>query len=473
MRRRSVTGPLLLLLIGGLFLWRNLHPETPIFDLASQYWPFLLIAWGVLRLLEVVISPERRGPAFSGGEVVLVVMICVIGSGLWEGRQHGIRFNPGGLDMFGETFDYPLSAQAAAAGTTRITFENPRGNIRVTGGDGTDVVVNGRKVIRAWNRGDADKTNSDTPLEIVPQGDRLLVRTNQDRTPNNQRISDDLEVTVPRGMTVEARTRNGDLEVSDIKGDVELVTDRADVRLARIGGNARLEVGRSEVVRAVDVGGKIDLQGRGSDVELENIQGQVTINGSFMGSLDFKNLAKPLQFEGARNTELHVQAIPGRMSMDRGELTGSGLTGPMRLVTRSRDVKLEQFTQALELETERGDVQLQPSMPMAPIEARSGVGRIELVLPEKATFDLQATAEHGEAVNDYGSALQKETEGRTNTLKGRVGDGPSIRITANRGSVSVRREGTMPSEIPPPPAPGGKLPKAPRAPQPPAAEIKM
>ena len=74
------------------------------------------------------------------------------------------------------------------------------------------------------------------------------------------------------------------------------------------------------------------------------------------------------------------------------------------------------------------------------------VGRIELVLPEKAKFDLQATAEHGEAVNDYGDAIQKETEGRTSTLKGRVGDGPTIRLTANRGSVTVRREGTEPSE---------------------------
>ena len=471
MRRRSVTGPLLLLLIGGLFLWRNLHPETPIFDLASQYWPFLLIAWGALRLIEVVVSPERRGPAFSGGEIVLVVMICVIGSGLWEGRQHGIHFNTGGLDVFGETFDYPVSAQAPAAGATRITFENQRGNIRVTGGDSQDVVVNGRKVIRAWNRAEADRAGENTPLEIVPQGDRLLVRTNQDRAANNQRVTVDLEVTIPRGMTVEGRARSGDFEVSDIKGDVELVTDRSDVRLARIGGNARLEVGRSEVVRAIDVNGKIDLQGRGSDVELENIQGQVTINGSFMGSLEFKNLAKPLQFEGASNTELHVQAIPGRMSMDRSELTGSGITGPMRLVTRSRDVKLEQFTQALELETERGDVQLQPSMPVSPIEARSGVGRIELLLPDKASFDLQATAEHGEAINDYGSAIRKETEGRTNTLTGKVGDGASIRLTANRGSVSVRREGTMPSEIPAPPPPG-KLPKTPRPPQPPS-EIKM
>ena len=43
MRRRSFTGPLLLLLIGALFLWRNLHPEAPIFDLLAQYWPFVLI----------------------------------------------------------------------------------------------------------------------------------------------------------------------------------------------------------------------------------------------------------------------------------------------------------------------------------------------------------------------------------------------------------------------------------------------
>src|ERR1044071_10106517 len=139
MRRRSVTGPLLLLLIGGLFLWRNLHPETPVFDMMSLYWPFVLIAWGVLRLVEVLLSRDRRYPRFTGGEVVLVVLICVVGSGLWEGRQHGLRFNPGGVDVFGETYDYPVSATAPSAGIARIVFENPRGNIRVTGGDSQDV----------------------------------------------------------------------------------------------------------------------------------------------------------------------------------------------------------------------------------------------------------------------------------------------------------------------------------------------
>ncbi len=198
-----------------------------------------------------------------------------------------------------------------------------------------------------------------------------------------------------------------------------------DVRLARVGGNARLQMGRSDLIRALDVKGKIDVEGRGSDIELENIAGQVTINGGYTGTLEFKNLAKPLQFEGARSTELSVQAVPGSISMDMGEFTARDIVGPVRLVSQSRDIRIEQFTQSLDLETQRGDIELQPGrLPLSSIEAHSGAGRIDLVLPEKAAFQLQATAERGEAVNDYGPQIQKEVEGRTATLTGKVGDGP-------------------------------------------------
>ncbi len=472
MRRRSFTGPLLLLVIGGLFLWRNLHPEAPIFDIVSQYWPFLLIAWGLLRLVETIAWRERGYPAFTGGEVALVVLICIAGSGLWAAHRHGIRFY-NGWDALGEQYDYPLSARGTAAGMTRVTFENPRGSIKVTGSDSTDVVVSGRKVIRAWARKDADHTNETTPVEIIPQGDRLLIRSNQDRTPDNQRISDDLEVTLPRGVTIEARGNSGDYEVTDVNGDVELASDRGDVRLARIGGNARLEIGRSELIRATDVKGRLEMQGsRGSDIELENIAGQVTISGAFMGTLEFKNLAKPLQFEGARNTELHAEAVPGRINMDLSQLTGTGLIGPVKLVCGSRDIKLDGFTQSMEIETQRGDIQLQPGkLPLASIDARSGTGRIDLVLPEKSTFELQGTAERGEAYNDFGPQIQQTNDGRTATLKGKVGEGPVIRLTVNRGAVTVRKEGVEPSEIPPPPTPPGRAPRPPKVPKAPAVEM--
>jgi DUF4097 and DUF4098 domain-containing protein YvlB len=279
---------------------------------------------------------------------------------------------------------------------------------------------------------------------------------------------------------VESRGGAGDYEVGDVQGDVEINSSHGDVRLSQVGGNVRLDVSRSDLIRVVDVKGRMDLQGRGSDMELENIAGQVTINGSFSGTLGFKNLAKPLHFEGTHGTELSAQAVPGQINMDLGEFTANGMVGPIRLVTRARDIKLEQFTQSVELDTERGDIEMTPGkLPLAAIEARSGSGKIELLLPEKAAFHLEATAERGDAVNDFGAPIEKHTEGRSATLKGRVGDGPNIKLTANRGWISVRKEGTAPSEVLPD-GPGDGEPHPPMPPKPPKApkdlkdsEIKM
>ncbi len=353
----------------------------------------------------------------------------------------------------------------------RIVFENPRGNIKVTGADVQEVTVNGHKYVRAYNRNDADRTNGNTPVEIVPQGDQLLVRSNQDRAPDNQRVSDDLEVVVPHSMAVEAHGgNNGDFEIEDIAGGVDLASSRGDVRISKIGGDARVDVGRSSVIRAVDIKGKVDLNGRGTDVELENISGQVTITGAYDGTLEFKNLAKPLQFEGARNTQVNVQAVPGQISMDRGEFSGSGLVGPVKLVTNARDIKMQKFTQSLELETEHGDVELQPGSPVPSIEARSGFGNVVLILPDKAQFHLEATADRGEAINDYGQPIVKEMDGHTGTLKGTVGQGPSVHLTAHRGSIQVRKEGTSEDMTPPTPP---TAPKSPSVKDLKDSEIKM
>ena len=349
MRRRSLTGPLMLVIIGGLFLWRNLHPEAsdlrdPRALLALPAGPLGPAAADRSRLARL--GPWKSG--FSGGEVVLVVLVCILGSAMWAGYRNGIHWNGEGLNVFGNEYDYPVSAKAPAAGMKRIVFDIARGNIKVTGADTQEVAVTGNKAIRSFGRDDADRTNNNTPLEIVPEGDHLLVRANQDRAADNQRVSDDIEVTVPKAMAVEARGRRGDFEIGDIDGDVELGGGRGDVRLSRLGGNARVEMDHSETIRAVDVKGRMDVQGQGSDLSLENVQGQVTINGAFTGSLDFKNLAKPLEFEGARNTELHVEAVPGNISMDMGEFTANGLVGPVRLITRSRDIKIGRFSQTHE-----------------------------------------------------------------------------------------------------------------------------
>jgi DUF4097 and DUF4098 domain-containing protein YvlB len=444
MRRRSLAGPLILIGVGALFLWNNLRPDIPFWNLLSLYWPFFLIAWGLLQLIEIGVSAAANRPlprTIGAGGIVLVVFICIVGSGMYTATRHGWRIGPGRLEMFGEQYDYPVSQQAAVGGAHRIIFQNLHGNLRITGADAQEIRISGRKTVRAFRKPDADQADQSTPLEITTEGDQIIVRGNHERVSGDRRVSADLDVALPRTLSIETHSRAGDVDITDVAADVDVSSDRADVRLSKVGGNARVALRRSDLIRAADVKGNLDLEGRGSDVQLENVAGQATINGSYSGTLTFRNVAKPLHFESP-NTDLRVEALPGQISMDLGELTAKNLVGPIRLKTKTKDVRIEDFSDSLELETERGDIAIQPGkLPLGKIEAHSRTGKIELALPDKAAFQLMATTEHGEAMNDFGPPIEKQTDGRSSSLKGRTGQGAEITISTGRGSVLVRKAG--------------------------------
>jgi len=46
--RRSLAGPLILILIGVLFLLRNVGVHVPVWQFFGRFWPVLIIVWGVV-----------------------------------------------------------------------------------------------------------------------------------------------------------------------------------------------------------------------------------------------------------------------------------------------------------------------------------------------------------------------------------------------------------------------------------------
>jgi DUF4097 and DUF4098 domain-containing protein YvlB len=467
MRRGSVVGPLILILIGVLFLARNLYPNLPLLDMLAQYWPFLLIGWGVLRLLEILYWAATSKPlpvnGVSGGEWVLVFFLCLIGSGLWAVR-HNWWWSPGsvrigGLEMFGEAFDYSLNGEKACGKTPRIIVESFRGNARITGADVESVKVAGRKTVRALNQADADRANQDTPFEVVSNGDQVIIRTNQDRATNSSRVTEDMEITVPKGTTlIDAKGRYGDFDVSNIAGEVDIVSDNAGVRLQTINGNVRVETRRSDIVRAADIKGSVELKGRGGDLELENIAGPVTITASYGGAVQFRGLAKPVRYEGPQG-EFGAERVPGQVRITRGDFNGNNVTGPIRITSRTQDVQLSDFTQSLEISIDRGDVELRPgNLPLPRIEARTRFGAIDFAAPDKAQFQISATTHGGEVTNDFGGGLNPESQGRGMSLRGSIGQGPQIVLETNRGSITIRKASVeqtraVPEHPPLPPKP--------------------
>jgi DUF4097 and DUF4098 domain-containing protein YvlB len=448
MRRPSLIGPLLLILIGALFLLRNLRPDLVSFELIANYWPIVLIGWGLIRLVEILLwwltSKPLPAHGISGGEWVLIVLICLVGYGISSAQRHGPRLTQvligeNAVNIFGRAYDFPISEQKPAAGVSRIVIENLRGNTRIVGADTQEIKVEGRKTIRAFEESEADQANAKTALEIVPQEDSVVVRTNQEQIAREQTISADLELTVPQGVSIQAKGRSGNFDVVNIKGDVQIDANNAEVRLQDIGGKATVDLRRSDLVRAVNVKDNVEILGRGRDVELENIGGDIVINGYYSGELECRKLAKPLLFQSGQ-TELRVERVPGKLDMDLGHFSATNVVGPIRLTGKNRDVQIQDFTNTVALSVERGDINLLPGhSPTGEIDAVTRNGNIELTLPASAKFQLAASASRGEVNNDFGTVLEAKAEGQGASLTGSTGGGPMIKLTVRRGSITVRK----------------------------------
>lgn len=447
MKRTSVVVPLLLIGIGLLFLARNLYPDLALIDYFARYWPTLLILWGVLRLVEIVYwaSTDKELPArgISGGEWILVVLLSLVGFSVHTVRgfeswwpHSGITM--GGIDMFGESFDYPISGEKASGKTPRVIIENFRGNARITGVDADSVKVTGHKTIRSLEQSGADRANRDSPFELTGDANEITIRNNQDHISGSQRVTAEMEITVPKGATIEAHGRNGDFDVTDIGGNVEVVSDNAGVRLQNIGGDVKVDLRRSDIVRAVNVKGAFDLKGRGADVELQNVNGLVTIAGAYSGVLQFRNISQPLRFNG-QQTDLNIEKLPGEVRMALGDFTANNLVGPVRLTTRSRDVHISDFTNSLEVTVERGDIELRPgTLPIAKMDVHTHFGDVDLSLPAAAKFDMTAITERGDTYTDFGAPLSTEHSGNGGSIRGSNG-GPVINLQTERGKMTIRK----------------------------------
>ncbi|MGA2183093.1 MAG: DUF4097 family beta strand repeat-containing protein [Bryobacteraceae bacterium] len=454
MRRGSVIGPLILIAIGAMFLTRSLWPQIPLWEMLATWWPVLLIGWGALRLIEIAVQAAGDKPlscnGISGGEWVLVVFICIIGSTAWAAHRHS-WWNGGpwrGIvaDM-GENYDYGLAPATATAGKTpRVVIEAFRGNARITGVDSaTDVKVDGRKSIRSLSQKEADDANKQTPLEVLSDKEgRITVRTNQDKANGRLKVTEELEIAVPKGATIEAHGLTGDFDITDVNGSVDIASDNAGVRLQNIGGDVRVQLDKSDMVRAVGVKGKVDLRAsRGDDVELDNIAGVVTASGTWSGEVELRNLAQAVKFEGS-NFEFEAAKIPGQVRLSGSDLTGNTVVGPIRVSAQARDIQLTDFSQGLDLDVDRGDVELRPAKSGVPkMEVRVRSGDVDLALPPQAKFDLKASTDRGELRNEFGAPLEvHQTEGGNGgSIAGMVGNGPVVHITTDRGTVTVRKAG--------------------------------
>jgi DUF4097 and DUF4098 domain-containing protein YvlB len=465
-QRRSVAGPVVLILLGVVLLlttMRVLHPE-PLLRWFGTYWPALIILWGVIKLVEYQ-QAQREGTrptGIGGGGVVLLIFLIIFGLSAtqasrfnWDEIRDHINLGDDDLALFGHNYSYDdqLQQDFPAGGSLRIT--NDRGAVNLTVSDDNRIHVAAHKRINADSQQEADKFNPATKPQINASSNVITLNANTQGA-GDRSVTTDLDVSVPRKVPVVISTRHGDVSVLGRDGDVEIASQHGDVAASDVNGKVSLNLSGGSA-RVSNISGDVSVQGRADDISLADVKGAAHLNGEF-DSIKLGKVTGVVGFKSAR-TDMEFSRLNGDLDMDSGDLRANDLIGPFRLLTRSKDVRLNGVDGDVRLENENGAVEIHMSK-LGNMQLSNRNSDVQIYIPDKAGFQLDAHSRGGEIESDF-SALKIDNGNDQASASGTVGTGgPHLVITNEHGGIELRK-GSAIAEVPVPPKP----PRAPGAPK--------
>jgi len=482
-RRRSMTGPVILIVIGLIFLLGNLHLISwgKLGLWFAHYWPLLLILWGVLKLVEHYQAKQEgiRPPGIGAGGVVLLIFLVI--AGLTASQLNRVNWNEVGdqIDLGDEhfpwagssfEFDDQVSHDAPAGASVKIVNDRGAVNVNISNGDKIEIVAH--KKIRADAKEDAEKWNELTKPQISVNGNLVTINANT-RGAGDHPVSEDLNISSPRKAAVTIAAQRGDVNVMGRDGTVEISNQRGDINIDDVNGDVNLNLDHSSMshssARISQVSGDVSIQGRSNEVSIADVKGAVRLNGDFTDSVRLSKIGKSVSFRTSR-TDLELAKLAGELDLDSDSLRADNPTGPLRVSTRSKDITLDAVSGDARVQNENSAVQM--SLKTAGnVQVDNRNGDITVAIPEQLGFKLDARSRGGEVDANFPDikVANDENEGRAS---GTVGNG-SVRLVLNseHGNITVRRGSLEAHSMPEPPEPPD-TPETARPPHPPREHSK-
>lgn len=466
--RRSIAGPMVLIVIGLVFLLRNFGFRFPIWHWFGRWWPLLLILWGVIALIEHASAQSRgyRTRHLGAGGIVLLVLLVTLGVSAhyssdvdWNGVRDQIQMDDDLGGLFGTAYTFEDTQQQAfpAKGNLRVVCD--RGTLNISPSDDNTIRVVVHKKLYAQNQNDANKYNDGTRPQITINGASVLLNANTGAA-GEHGVQADMDIFVPSEAAVDVASKRGDVTINERKAEVKISLQKGDVDLSDIAGAAKVSLNKGSL-RATKIAGDLDVDGHVDNVTIDEVAGAVHLTGDFYDDIRLSKIAKTVTFKTSRS-DMEIASIPGDIEIASDEVRGSELTGPTRVVTNSKNIHLEEISGDLQVQsnngnvevttgarlvgqmnvsTEHGDVAvtLAGKTPPDRVNVSTRHGDVTLTLPSNTGFQLKAATRKGDISSEFDAVKVDETNGRSEAA-GTVGNGASkLQVSTDTGDIKIAK----------------------------------
>jgi DUF4097 and DUF4098 domain-containing protein YvlB len=443
--RSHIFSGLLLILLGAIFLLNRFNPALGIGHLFRLYWPVLLILWGIAKLIDHLAAQkagQARPPLLSGGEAALLILIAFVASGFIFHDWIRDRYPDFDIEMppfhqsYSQSQDLPPQTIPSGA---RLTIETGRGNVVVSAAEGSDLRVHAVESAAGSTESAARERMQDIQVVVERTGDGYRIHPlHQDEF--RRRVSVDLNVEVPKTASVTASSARGDIRLTGIGGNVEVLSRNGDVEVRDAGSNVSVDMQKGDA-RIMRAGGNVRIAGRGDDVNISDVSGDATVDGPFVGTLRIHNAAKTTRCTSPW-ADLTTGRVTGQIEIDSGDISLSNFAGPTRITAHNKDISLENAAGRLDVTDAHGGITVTfLSPPREEVSITNDSGDVDVTLPGRSSFEINAVSRSGDVESDFQDAALKSTVAEeTGRLSGKIGTiGPKISIASSYGTIHLHK----------------------------------
>jgi DUF4097 and DUF4098 domain-containing protein YvlB len=406
------TAALVLLAVGSLLLADQLL-NTSYLAYLFDWWPLVLIALGAEYL---ILGAKHRqgdkplkldiGGVFFALLISFVVVVVTQSSAAPFQFLKNMNFNIGdfasSIGENGHKFDKDATRIPLRQGTEVVLIEDLNGSITLQPGDGADVEVQTTVFV--------DKVNAERAQEIADrskivfsEGSTLKIEAQGEKYDAfggtfSPRMN--LIVTLPKDPKVDIQvvTRNGKIDAKELKLRKELKanTTNGSITMEELEGNVYVETTNGRITLQ-QIRGDAELRSTNGSLRAEEIKGNVTAETT--------------------NGEIVAEQVDGSLKAHstNGRIIADEVKGELRADTTNAGVTAESTVMG-------GDWELETTN-----------GRIEVRLPQNASFRADGEAGHGNIESEFAGLT---VSGKR--LSGTVGAGAHELRIETTGSIDVR-----------------------------------
>jgi hypothetical protein len=220
-----------------------------------------------------------------------------------------------------------LEIQPPGRAFKQIAIENPLGDVKVEGYDGSAIQIETRK------QGPNEEAIDRLRITLVPNPDGTVrVKTTADASPESGKLARgqvriDLIVRAPRDARIEAVSSSGTLDVSNMDAGGELDTSSGKINVRNVAGPLSTN-SVSGSTSLTQVFGSVDAQIMSNDLALDSIGGERLVASVNTGKIEGRRI---------RSNNVELTTMSGRISFE-GE---ASLRGRFIVATHKGDIDIK------------------------------------------------------------------------------------------------------------------------------------